>query len=238
MKIKIVIISILIISFLQDIQAQVSIGSIEAPRKGSLLDIKEDSSTGKNANSTKGVGLPRVRLSSLTILTIDDDSKANDYVGTTVYNITNDENIKEGTYCWIGHTWKQVIVAENDGGTNKVLMSNGDGTYSWNDIDIPNIGFYRPTQIMVFDENKKTDYTYPYSKIVHTKVPGDYRYSPVSGLFNNDFVYSDNLKVMSDVPGPKYMLLSTTFRVKKKHYRKCRSDKKQLGRHGRGNNTQ
>ncbi|MFT4224401.1 hypothetical protein [Dysgonomonas sp.] len=51
-----------------------------------MLELKENNNSNKDGNSLKRFGLPRVVLTSLTTLTIDEDTKKSDYVGVVVYN--------------------------------------------------------------------------------------------------------------------------------------------------------
>jgi len=90
------------------LHAQVTIGSGIPPLEGNLLDLKENELTGINPNATKGLGLPRVALSSLTTLTIDNDSAKDKYVGTIVYNTTTNSMLSEGMYYWDKNTWVKV----------------------------------------------------------------------------------------------------------------------------------
>lgn len=214
MKYNILIISILLLSFLPTIKAQVTIGSQEPPRTGSLLDLNENANTGKNANTQKGLGLPRVSLSSLTTLTIDSESKKGDYVGTMVYNTTTNMNIKEGIYCWMGSTWKQAVIVNNKGNDGSILKSNGDGTYDWSEISLPEYKYYRPTNIGGLKESNAKEFTYSSASLLNNEI-SSWVYQPVPGTFTNDFVYSDTLNVMTDVQTIKYMLLGTTILTKK-----------------------
>ncbi|MDR1707196.1 MAG: hypothetical protein LBR46_04255 [Prevotella sp.] len=63
-----------------------------------MLDLKENNNSNKDGNSLKGFGLPRVVLTSLTTLTIDEDTKKSDYVGVVVYNTGS--SLTEGIYSW------------------------------------------------------------------------------------------------------------------------------------------
>jgi hypothetical protein len=114
--------------------AQVTIGTIEEPQKGALLQLKEIgnvSSDAKNAN--RGLGLPRVYLLSQTHLypmfLSDPDNPSSlpkpDYLsnkvnidgqhkGLMVYNVNNTTPFVEGLYVWNGQQWE----AENLSATN------------------------------------------------------------------------------------------------------------------------
>ena len=96
-------------------RAQVTIGATEPPVAGALLDLKETGTT------NKGLGMPRVRLTSLTIpsnqtlaQTIDgnattDNWDKDDHIGLTVYNtnVCIDGNaVPDGLYVWDGDQWQ------------------------------------------------------------------------------------------------------------------------------------
>lgn len=210
MKLKIMLIGVTILFFLVTADAQVTIGSDIMPRKGTLLDLKENGNTGKDANANKGLGLPRVALSSLTTLTVDEDINSGDYVGLTVYNTATNTELSPGTYCWFGNTWKQVVLVNEAGTDGNMLRSNGDNTYSWSTITIPEYKFWKPTQKSFFDPNKANDgaRTYDYPDVVLNN--GN------PNLYKNDFVYTDKIYVNSDATSRKFLLVETTANVTKR----------------------
>lgn len=214
MKIKILFINLVYLLCLPTLYAQVTIGYNSPPDKGSLLEIKENGNSGKQANSKKGIGLPRVALSAPTILTIDDESKKNDYVGLMVYNTTDNSLIKPGTYCWTGSTWEQTIMVDTNGVKNSILQSNGDGTYDWSSASVPTYSFHRPTQISTFDTNKRKSFTYSYKNMVKYEVNNTSKiYRPENDLFKNNFSYTENLKIISAAGNPKYILLEVGVQI-------------------------
>lgn len=109
------------------LQAQVTIGSLDAPVEGALLDLKEEKIDG--ANSKKGLMLPRVKLTEPTLLypmfetTPGSGIAIGDYstdekkllenqrhVGLTVYNLsTCDNKFNKGVYFWNGNKWEQAL---------------------------------------------------------------------------------------------------------------------------------
>lgn len=213
MKIKIALTGIIILAFFATSKAQVTIGSNIPPRSGVLLDLKEDASTNNNPNSKNGLGLPRVALTALTTLTVDDNEKSNDYVGLTLYNTTTNSELSPGTYCWFNNTWNKVVIVNNAGTDGNMLKSNGNNTYDWTNILIPEYKFWKPTQKAFFDKTKGTagKYTYDYQKVVYNDTN-----EPESGLFENRFVYSDILKVNSAATSGKFLLVEITANVSKK----------------------
>jgi len=194
----------------------VTIGSDIVPRTGCLLDLKENGNTGKNPNAVKGLGLPRVNLESYTKLTVDIESKKNEYDGLTVYNV-NTSDMPEGVYIWDGNVWKQVIFVNSKGDRGNVLKSNGDNTYSWSNFSIPDFSFHRPTQTSSFDPGKATKYGYTWSQIVNTELPplGESMWRPQTDLFKNHFIYTETLDIKTETGVEKYMLLEMTATVTK-----------------------
>ncbi|MFV0328790.1 MAG: hypothetical protein ACK5KL_03025 [Dysgonomonas sp.] len=212
MKAKLTIIIILLL-LLPGAKAQVTIGSLEPPRAGSLLDLNQD------GNTKRGLGLPRVALTSLTKLEIDDDGKEGDYVGTMVYNITtNKGNLQEGIYCWMGTTWKQAVVVNGKNNAGSILKSNGDGTYGWSDVTFPTYKYHKPTNVKGWIKNNAKPKTYSYGQIVCDPIPegGANRYQPCKDLFLNEFTYTDILNIQTNASTEKYMMLGTTILVRKK----------------------
>lgn len=218
MKAKLTIISIAFFFLFPAVKAQITIGSSEPPRTGSLLDLNEYYSTGKIPNANKGLGLPRVALSSLRKLTIDDDGKEQNYVGTMVYNITTNTNIKEGMYCWMGNTWRQAVVVNGKDNAGSILKSNGDGTYGWSDVTFPTYKYHKPTNIKGWIKNNAESKTYSFGEIVCEPIPegGANRYQPCKDLFLNEFTYTDILNIQTNASTEKYMMLGTTILVRKK----------------------
>jgi len=120
--------------------AQVTIGNKETPEKGAVLQLKNiNGVTDGSANATKGLMLPRVRLSSKTNLfpffskNPTEDSEATiipteeydnqtkksfldkEHTGLIVYNTTNEIlNFCEGVYIWDGSEWTAIKQNENE----------------------------------------------------------------------------------------------------------------------------
>jgi hypothetical protein len=89
--------------------SQVTIGTLEQPLKGTLLDLKESKTSDGNANSQKGLMLPRVTLTDVyslsPILSGEDLSNAKlkpDYTGLIVYNVNTNAPFEKGLYSWNG----------------------------------------------------------------------------------------------------------------------------------------
>ncbi len=123
------------------LQAQVTIGSNEAPIEGALLQMKDtEGATGKVKNSSKGVAFPRVALSQKNKLypmfgeigaekpayTADETAINNKHAGLVVYNTytspgtVTDANLifQEGLYVWLGDKWASVGTPSVGNGLN------------------------------------------------------------------------------------------------------------------------
>lgn len=85
--------------------AQVTIGSDVLPNKGALLDLKENDNL--DVNSMRGLGLPRVQLSTIYSL---DDIEANldkdAHIGLVIYVPEEFEDSCPGVYVWTGTEWQ------------------------------------------------------------------------------------------------------------------------------------
>ncbi len=95
-----------------ELSAQVTIGSGIEPNQGALLDLKEKDPvdpTIDNSTANKGLGLPRVNLTSLTTLSDISEAvgKEVQHTGLMVYNINTvvASNISPGIYIWDGTQW-------------------------------------------------------------------------------------------------------------------------------------
>lgn len=114
--------------------AQVTIGSFAKPNKGAILDLKQD----EQGVSTKGLGLPRVKLTSLMVKNGDDLKSTiegtdagsgkwdmDDHIGLMVYNVSGGEqkecaHIANGLYVWNGKKWDRLSSPQ---GTNAYGVS-------------------------------------------------------------------------------------------------------------------
>ena len=97
--------------------SQVTIGSGTSPKKGALLDLKQND---QENNSTKGVLFPRVVLSDEHELypmfgmkgneeqeyTNNKNKIKKEHKGLIVYNLSEEKDFGEGLYIWNGTEWK------------------------------------------------------------------------------------------------------------------------------------
>lgn len=99
-----------------ELKAQVTIGSGLEPNKGALLDLKEKEPTNPvvdNSTATKGLGMPRVKLTILTAITDISQAvgKEEEHTGLMVYNVNTANGIFPGLYVWDGTRWRSLITA-------------------------------------------------------------------------------------------------------------------------------
>ena len=150
-------------------KAQVTIGSDKEPNRGVILDLKEKTPTDPktdNSNSNKGMGLPRVNLTSPTDLfpmfeadgigtykigstsysKEDEDRK---HVGLLVYN-TGDV-LEKGMYAWSGTRWELAQGGTEPwqvSGTSDAASSNSEDIYQLGSVAIGDGGHADPTAIL------------------------------------------------------------------------------------------
>jgi uncharacterized protein (TIGR02145 family) len=124
MKLNLSVLAFLIMLNTQ-IQAQITIGSTVAPIPGALLELKEEGTT------TKGLLLPRVKLTDATDITVDisgvTSANADDHIGLTIYSTEvfgiNPVNCP-GPYVWNGEQWQPLIPKETK---PEITMEDADG---------------------------------------------------------------------------------------------------------------
>jgi len=94
--------------------AQVTIGMLENPQGGALLDLKESNDVGINTpNSTKGLLFPKVSLVSSTSLEPlfeeTDEPQTISSLGMIVYNVNEEaDGIAVGLCVWNGEEWTSI----------------------------------------------------------------------------------------------------------------------------------
>lgn len=104
-----VVLCCFLVSTLMHINAQVTIGSLQEPNRGAILDLKEEGTT------TRGLGMPRVILKDLNKLTIGDNVIEDEgmawekHTGLLVYNMNKCiDRSGEGLYVWKGNKWESL----------------------------------------------------------------------------------------------------------------------------------
>ncbi|MBK5722621.1 fibrobacter succinogenes major paralogous domain-containing protein [Dysgonomonas sp. Marseille-P4677] len=100
------------VSYLVTLNAQVTIGSGSKTNVGALLDLKMNDSI--RANSSKGLGLPRVELKNIRTekdlgktlgAAADNTLNAKDHIGLIVYNTGSNVESEENRFCQGVHVW-------------------------------------------------------------------------------------------------------------------------------------
>ncbi|NDV67306.1 hypothetical protein D0T66_00125 [Dysgonomonas sp. 25] len=130
--------------------AQVTIGSNNVPNAGALLDLKQYAPTSENATATKGLMLPRLKLTDLGnlypmfedpgvpgtpkpeyqgALKAQEDLK---HVGLLVYNLDQCQGLGEGVYLWTGNEW--FFLQDKDASGIPAILVNGEGDKNNRDI--------------------------------------------------------------------------------------------------------
>jgi len=111
---RVALFSLLFAGFAFSAQSQVTIGSTSVPLKNVLLDLKETNEANGNANSEKGLVLPRVFLTAadslspiLTKADPDYETLKPAYTGIIVYNVNATAPFVKGVYVWDGTQWNQ-----------------------------------------------------------------------------------------------------------------------------------
>lgn len=116
--------------------SQITIGSSDAPLPGALLDLKEEGVT------TKGLGMPRVALTSKT----GDLAKtmgytggkigslsAEEHIGLIVYNVNTSMELCPGLYVWDGTSWVELSPPEDKTAydpVSQILTDHEGNTYT------------------------------------------------------------------------------------------------------------
>ena len=126
------ILAVILFCFAGSISAQVTIGSIETPAAGAILDVRNQAADADNVTSTVGgIVMPRVRLENINTLEpiiANDDPELADmnrwHIGLLVYNLNSSEPFTEGLYVWNGTHWEAVLSDSNANEAN-VAVENG-----------------------------------------------------------------------------------------------------------------
>lgn len=120
MNIRLILFVSLSLLLATHLNAQVTIGVDKDPLSGALLQLKQNDNTAENA--TKGLGMPRVKITDLTPTTkaglsqsIGGDSSEewdlDEHIGLLVYNVSEDLCIEplplqKGMHVWTGTEWQ------------------------------------------------------------------------------------------------------------------------------------
>lgn len=122
MKLRIFLLLFLIPISFSITQAQVTIGSEINPNAGAMLDLKQYAPGSDNTTATKGLGLPRVNLTTPNALSDIADAVGFEveHTGLVVYSLNkclNKTGRDNGVYVWTGSEWQALnakIVRSSD----------------------------------------------------------------------------------------------------------------------------
>lgn len=200
--------------------SQVTIGSGDPPRKGALLDLKEQNNAGIEANATKGLGLPQVALESIREIPVKDNNETLEvYTGLTVYNTTNapGSQLVEGLYCWMDSVWKPILFVDNKGEKGQSLVRDGRSGVAWKELSLPEFSFLSPTQTFV-EDTEQPGVTFPFKGIGcnSSGAAPSGPYTPAPDAFKNNVVFRGFLHIDANKGTGKVLLLGGTVNFVKK----------------------
>ncbi len=133
------------------LNAQVTIGSDIPPKEGALLELKNNI----DGSSTKGLGMPRVAIISLTDIKLSIPSvqvgEESQHAGLMVYNVNEDQcapaPIFKGLYVWDGSVWQHLgnatfpdvqIYQDQDGNDFKARQFGAAGVWMVENLYVKN----------------------------------------------------------------------------------------------------
>ena len=174
------------------VKAQVRIGGNAAPNASAVLDLNANDTN----NGTKGLALPRVGLTSSTMLL---PGVTSNLTGMLVYNTitTGGAGVNTiGIYFWNGATWvKASLPSTSAADSGKILMSNG---YTW--IAVPFIINLDTTSLNL----PTRDFgSVTWTKVLDTTLPiplqqARYLNIPAPGLTAKDHCYAQYAIITAD----------------------------------------
>lgn len=214
MKYSLSLMCLLLIFSVAKIHAQATVGSDIAPRKGTILDIKDKNTTNGEPNAEGGLGLPRVLLDTYDKLKIANDSEKSKSVGITVYH-TGNAGMPAGIYTWDGSRWKLNVSVDSYGTDGQLLQSNGSGFFGWSTFVAPEYDYHKPTQISILKSgNIITQRKYSYNDLTTANPgnPGDW--GGVKPAVAFDYLYSDDLNLISETANERYLLIGVASSIK------------------------
>lgn len=122
--------------------AQTTIGTNSKAMDGALLQLKENEELG--ANSSKGLGMPRVKLTDYTsLIDLGANLDAMEHIGLMVYNLNEclfGKGDDQGLYIWDGIYWQPLTARASqtddvrsviDDGVNKITTHYKDETVEY-----------------------------------------------------------------------------------------------------------
>ncbi|GEM_PF-1021624 len=171
------------------IEAQVTIGSYEAPDSEALLDLKET----ENGSSQKGLLMPRVALNSTKL----SNPLGKHVKGMIVYNTATKGDVTPGLYFNDGNQWIRATSASETPppsgtwfkqGTNTLSASNSDAIWHQNKVAVGtmNIPSSESTATLFVDGDMAVSGKYYTSSSVYADYVFDYYLEGRSDL-NKDY---------------------------------------------------
>jgi hypothetical protein len=196
-----------------NLHAQVTIGILEAPADGALLQLKSIAGAAKGGENAKdGLLLPRVSLVDYKRLSpavpddkVNDDEKK-DHIGLVVYNLTENAYLKKGVAIWNGTRWNCIA---NKDVTKSVGMEVKKNLYS-NTRPLPDSSVVFHSIVV----NMKSKAGTPHHAVPEFKVNDPYKptgnairqyeYQMAQYYRNNESEYSNDLFLKSHTSNSDY----------------------------------
>lgn len=148
--------------------AQVTIGTAEAPAPGAILHLKNMTNvSGAEATANKGLGMPRVALTSSILLepcapSTDENKKL--HIGLFVYNTNETPDLNTGLHVWDGLKWVETMAKDAPSGpwykwgTTDFATENTDNIYISGNMAV---GTKTPTGVFHIDAGKDNSSSTP-----------------------------------------------------------------------------
>ncbi|MFV0536240.1 MAG: hypothetical protein ACK5M3_02595 [Dysgonomonas sp.] len=172
----ITMITMIIIYFNYNLNAQVTIGCTEEPEIGALLQLKDQTGAGAGANASKGLGLPLVSLianSSLEPCVTDEASKRIEHTGLVVYNVGEEvltsieDRLCKGLHVWNGNKWTPFLPYPKISDEFAIVECQPGPEYTLSCTDTQVSGMYRKAQALDNSHNIRVKIPVGGIKLVH-----------------------------------------------------------------------
>jgi hypothetical protein len=165
-----------------DLQAQVTIGIMEMPAEGALLQLKNIAGAGNGEkNADKGLLMPRVSLSDYkslspaltTNLTAEEMKK---HAGLIVYNLTEstEKKLTKGLMVWSGVEWNSIennVMTEDTGMEIQKLVYNDTKPRENSSV------LFQSIEVRMKEGSSQAYYGYPQFKLTDlSTLPRIYKY--------------------------------------------------------------
>ena len=172
------------------VKAQVRIGGNTAPNGAAMLDLNATDATN---NGTKGLALPRVNLTSNTMLL---PGVTANLTGMLVYNTTATIG-SIGIYVWTGAQWTKVNLPNTSSAdSGKILTGSASGFV----MVFPFNADYNPTDTFQAWRNDPVTWT----KVLDTSIIFTFKPLTLTRVIAPDIVQSDHCYMDGTVKGEAY----------------------------------